>query len=158
MSRFDSLNKVMLLGNLGADPDLTHTKSGTPVCRINIATSRNIKKGDQWEELTDWHRVVIFGNDAENASKYLFKGSKVFVEGRLQTRSYEDRDGNRRYTTEVVENKIVFLDSKKSSSSNSDERGGGRTYQQPSKNDSSPDKSSGTDSYDVKDDDDDLPF
>lgn len=156
MSKFDSLNKVMLLGNLGADPDLTHTKSGTPVCRINIATSRNIKKGDQWEELTDWHRVVIFGNDAENASKYLFKGSKVFVEGRLQTRSYEDRDGNRRYTTEVVENKIVFLDSRKSASSNNES--GDRTYQQPSQNDSSSNKTSETDSYDVKDDDDDLPF
>jgi single-strand DNA-binding protein len=103
-----SVNKVILIGNLGADVELRETKGGKAVAEIRMATSMRV--GD--EEKTEWHRVVVWDKSAENAAKYLAKGSKVYVEGRLQTRQYEDSDGNTRYITEVVANQLTFLDSK----------------------------------------------
>lgn len=103
-----SVNKVILVGNMGADPELTYTGSGMAVSNISLATSSIIKE----EEKTEWHRVTLWDKTAENVAKYMKKGSKLYVEGRLQTRSYEDKEGNTRYTTEVVASQVVFLDSK----------------------------------------------
>ena len=102
-----SVNKVILIGNMGADPELKQAGS-TAVCNISLATSSFSKD----EEKTEWHRVTLWDKTAENVAKYMKKGSKLYVEGRLQTRSYEDNDGNTRYTTEVVAERVQFLDSK----------------------------------------------
>ena len=99
-----SLNKVTLIGNLGKDPDVRRTQSGDPVVNISVATSekwRDRHSGEQREQ-TEWHRVVIFGKTAEIAEKYLRKGSKVYLEGKLTTRKWQDQSGADRYSTEVV--------------------------------------------------------
>jgi single-strand DNA-binding protein len=106
------LNKVLLIGRLGADPEIRYTSDGTAVSNFNIATNRPIKRGDQWEEETDWHRIVAWRRLAEICGEYLKKGSNIFVEGQLRTRSWEDRDGNKRWTTEVIARDIMMLDSK----------------------------------------------
>ncbi len=108
------INKVILIGNLGNDPDVRYTAGGSPVANVSLATSdtwRDKETGDQ-QERTEWHRVVFFGRLAEIVSEYLRKGSKVYVEGRLQTRKWQDRDGNDRYTTEIVGGEMQMLDSK----------------------------------------------
>lgn len=104
------VNKVIIIGNLGAKPDLKYLPSGQAVCEMRLATtdSYNDKQGVR-QDRTEWHRVVCWGKTAENAGKYLDKGRQVYVEGRLQTRSWDDKDGNKRYTTEVVANQVVFL-------------------------------------------------
>jgi single-strand DNA-binding protein len=98
-----SVNKVILLGNLGADPELRYTNSGTAVANFRIATNErwNDRNGEQ-QERTEWHNIVAWGKLGEICGKYLKKGRPVFVEGRLQTRSWEDQSGNKRYTTEIV--------------------------------------------------------
>jgi single-strand DNA-binding protein len=107
------LNKVFLIGNLGQDPEVRHTNSGQPVANLRVATSRKFKdKEGTWQEQTEWHSVVCFARTAETAGQYLRKGSKIFVEGRLQTRSWEDREGKKQYRTEVVAETLKFLDSK----------------------------------------------
>jgi single-strand DNA-binding protein len=109
-----SLNKVMLIGNLGKDPELRHTGSGMAVATFSIATSeryKNKQSGD-WEERTEWHNVVLWGKQAETAGQYLSKGKTVYIEGRLQTRKWQDRDGNNRYTTEVVGETMKMLSPK----------------------------------------------
>lgn len=100
-----SINKVILVGNLGADPRVTNTQSGTKIVNLSIATSDRWKDklSGEFKERTEWHRVVIFNPQlADTAEKYLRKGSKVYIEGQLQTRKYEDQNGQERYTTEVV--------------------------------------------------------
>jgi len=106
-----SVNKVMLLGNLGRDPEIRFTPKGTKVANLSIATSRRWKdkESDQVKEATDWHRVVVWGRQAEVAEEYLKKGSPVHVEGRLQTRSWTDKDDNKRYSTEVVATRIQLV-------------------------------------------------
>ncbi|OPL17247.1 MAG: single-stranded DNA-binding protein [delta proteobacterium ML8_D] len=106
------LNKVLLIGRLGTDPEIRYTSDGTAVANFSMATNRSIKRGDQWEEETDWHRIVAWRRLAEICGEYLRKGSNVFVEGQIRTRSWEDRDGNKRWTTEVVAKDMVMLDSK----------------------------------------------
>jgi single-strand DNA-binding protein len=106
-----SVNKVILLGNLGQDPELRMTQGGQQVCTLNIATSDSWVKDGKREERTEWHRVVLWARQAELAGKYLKKGRRVYIEGRLQTRSWDDKEGNKRYTTEVVGSQIVFVDS-----------------------------------------------
>jgi single-strand DNA-binding protein len=103
------LNKVMLIGRLGADPEIRYTQSGTAVANFNLATNHGVKKGDQWEEATEWHRVVAWDRLAEICNQYMNKGTQVYVEGRLQTREWQDRDGNRRWTTEIVAREIQLL-------------------------------------------------
>jgi single-strand DNA-binding protein len=104
-----SVNKVILVGNLGADPELKYTPSSRAVCNLRIATTEVFKdKGGQRQEKTEWHRVTVWGDQAENCSKYLAKGRSVYVEGRLQTRSY-DKDGQKHYATDVVADRVVFL-------------------------------------------------
>ena len=107
-----SLNKAMLIGHLGADPEIRYTPSGTSVSTFRLATNRRVKKDDQWETEADWHRVVAWERLADFASQYLKKGSLVYVEGQIRTRSWEDKDGNKRYTTEIVARDIQALDSK----------------------------------------------
>lgn len=106
------LNKVFLIGRLGADPEIRYTPNGTGVANFRIATNRSVKRNDQWEEVTDWHRIVAWDRLAETVSQYLRKGSLVFIEGELRTRSWEDKDGNKRYTTEVFARSMQMLDSK----------------------------------------------
>jgi single-strand DNA-binding protein len=106
-----SVNKVILVGNLGADPELKYTPSNRPVCNLSIATNEVFKdKGGQRQERTEWHRVTVWGEQAENCSKYLAKGRMVYIEGRLQTRSWDDKtDGKKRYSTEIVADRVTFL-------------------------------------------------
>lgn len=106
-----SVNKVILVGNLGKDPEIKYTQSGTAVASITVATSENYKdkQSGEWQEKTEWHNVVLWQRLAEIAGEYLKKGSKVYIEGRLQTRSWEDKQGQKRYTTEVVGNDLVLL-------------------------------------------------
>jgi single-strand DNA-binding protein len=105
-----SVNKVMLIGRLGNNPEIRYTNTGTAVANFNLATSENWNdKNGQRQERTEWHRVVVWGKLAELCEKYLSKGRQCFVEGRLQTRSWDDKDGNKRYTTEIVASTIQFL-------------------------------------------------
>jgi len=110
-----SLNKVMLIGNLGSDPDVRYTPSGAAVANFNMATTEKWKdkQSGNLEERTEWHRVVVWGKLAELCKEYLSKGRTVYIEGRLQTRSWDDKDGNKRYTTEVVAQTVQFLSSRR---------------------------------------------
>ena len=105
-----SLNKVMLIGNLGKDPEIRYTSNGTAVANFSMATAEKFKnKNGEWEEKTEWHNVTLWGRLAEIAGEYLAKGKPVYVEGRLRTRKWQDRDGNDRYTTEIVGEKMQML-------------------------------------------------
>lgn len=105
-----SVNKVMVMGRLGQDPELRYTQNQTAVCTLSIATTEyRMGQDGQRQEMTEWHRAVAWGKQAENASKYLAKGRGVFIEGRLQTRSWENQNGQKRYTTEIVANNVQFL-------------------------------------------------
>lgn len=106
-----SVNKVILIGNLGRDPELRYTPSGSPVCNVSLATTRNWKdkhSGDRVEE-TEWHRVVFYDRLAEIAGEYLKKGRPVYVEGRLKTRKWQDKDGKDNYTTEIVAESLQLM-------------------------------------------------
>jgi single-strand DNA-binding protein len=119
-----SLNKVMLIGNLGADPEVRNTASGQMVATLSIATGETYTDRDgKRQERTEWHRVVVWGKSAELAERYLKKGRKVYVEGRLQTRSWDDPSGQKKYSTEIVANQLTFLDS--AGGGAGDEAGGG---------------------------------
>jgi single-strand DNA-binding protein len=105
-----SLNRVVIMGNLGQDPELRYTQNQTPVCTLNVATTDYRTSPDgQRQEFTEWHRVVVWSKQAENCSKYLTKGRTVLVEGRLQTRSWEDKQGQKKYMTEIVANNVQFV-------------------------------------------------
>jgi single-strand DNA-binding protein len=107
-----SVNKVIVLGNLGRDPELRHTTGGKAVATLSVATNEHwTDQSGERQERTEWHRIVVWGRPAENCAQYLAKGRSVFVEGRLQTRKWEDRDGNDRYTTEIVADSVQFLGS-----------------------------------------------
>lgn len=114
------VNKAIIVGNLGRDPELRHTQGGTSVCQLSVATTRAYQnsRGDRVEE-TEWHRIVVWGKTADHAHTYLAKGRQVYVEGRIQTRSYEDKDGIKRYSTEIVADTVQFLGSRPSGDSNS---------------------------------------
>lgn len=127
-----SINKVILIGNLGRDPEVRYTANGAAVCNITIATSRNWKdknSGEKQEE-TEWHRVVFFDKLAEIAGEYLKKGKSVYVEGRLKTRKWQDKDGNDKYTTEIVADNMQMLGGR---DSNADEEEDETPTQQPMK-------------------------
>jgi len=105
-----SVNKVILVGRLGQDPELKYTPSGSAVCNFSLATSESWSdKSGQKQERTEWHRVVVWSKLAELCNQYLAKGRQAYVEGRLQTRSWDDKTGNKRYTTEVLASTIQFL-------------------------------------------------
>jgi single-strand DNA-binding protein len=107
-----SVNKVILVGNLGRDAELRYTPGGAAVATLNMATTEvwNDKAG-QRQEKTEWHRVVLWGKTAESLAEYLTKGKQIYVEGRLQTRQWDDKDGNKRYTTEIRSDRVVLLSS-----------------------------------------------
>ena len=114
------VNKVLLIGNLGADPEVRYSQSGTAVANFRIATTETWKKKDgSKEEQTEWHKIVAFARLGEICGEYLSKGSKVFIEGRLQTRKWEDKDGNTRYTTEIVAREMKMLGSRGATNNNS---------------------------------------
>lgn len=105
-----SFNRVTILGNLGQDPELRYTQNQTPVCTLSVATTDYRTGADgQRQEQTEWHRVVVWSKQAENCAKYLAKGRSVLVEGRLQTRSWEDKQGQKRYVTEIVAQNVQFV-------------------------------------------------
>ena len=145
------VNKVILVGNLGNDPDMRYTAGGAAVANISVATAeswRDKESGEQ-QERTEWHRVVFFGRLAEIVGEYLRKGSQIYVEGRLQTRKWTDKDGHDRYTTEIVANEMQMLGGK---------GGGSANYESApqSQQDNSPAPSSSPTPAD--DFDDDIPF
>ena len=123
------VNKVLLIGNLGRDPEVRYTTGGTPVANFTLATSEqwNDPSSGEKKERTEWHRIVVWGKQAEIAGQYLRKGKQVFVEGKLQTRSWEDTSGQRRYRTEVVANDVKMLGSRQ------DGQGGGQGGQSSSR-------------------------
>src|ERR1700739_2512740 len=105
-----SVNKVILVGNLGRDAELRYTPGGAAVATLNMATTEVWNdKGGQRQEKTEWHRVVLWGKTAESLNEYLTKGKQIYVEGRLQTRQWDDKDGNKRYTTEIRGDRVVLL-------------------------------------------------
>ena len=106
-----SLNKVMLIGNLGTDPEMRFTANGNPVTSFRIATSRSLLDSDgERRQETEWFTVVVWGKQAESCNQFITKGKQVYVEGRLRTRSWEGQDGQKRFRTEVVANRVIFLD------------------------------------------------
>ncbi len=105
-----SVNKVILLGRLGQDPELKYTPGGSPVCNFSLATTESwTDKQGAKQEKTEWHRVVVWGKLAELCNQYLAKGRQAFLEGRLQTRSWDDKEGNKRYTTEILASTVQFI-------------------------------------------------
>lgn len=138
-----SLNKVMLIGNLGKDPEVRYTTGGTAVASFSIATSEKFKnRNGEFEERTEWHNVVLWGRQAEIAGEYLAKGRTVYIEGRLQTRKWQDKDGRDRWSTEVVGERMQMLGGKgeggggRSGGRSGQEGGfgGGPTYDEPAFN------------------------
>lgn len=125
-----SVNKVILIGNLGRDPELRYTQGGGPVASLSVATTRKWKnkQSNELVEETEWHRVSVFGQQAEHCNNYLSKGRMVYVEGRLRTRSYDDKDGIKRYSTEIVADNVVFLGGKGEGGGRGGGGGGGGGY------------------------------
>ena len=112
------VNKVTLIGRLGADPEVRRLENGAAVAKLNLATNENYRdKNGEWQKLTEWHNVVVWRWLAERAEQYLKKGSLVYIEGKLTTRKWQDKDGNDRYTTEVVGNVMKSLDRREDSGS-----------------------------------------
>ena len=105
-----SVNKVILLGRLGQDPELKYTPNGSAVCNFSVATTESwTDKSGQKQDKTEWHRIVVWGKLAELCNQYLSKGRQAFIEGKLQTRSWDDKDGNKKYTTEILASTVQFI-------------------------------------------------
>ncbi len=149
------VNKVILIGNLGNDPDIRYTASGAAVANISLATAeswRDKESGEQ-QERTEWHRIVFFARLAEIVGEYLRKGSQIYVEGRLQTRKWQDKEGNDRYTTEIVANEMQMLGSRSGGSANYD------SAPKPAPNNTpEPKPAPSPDASPTDDFDDDIPF
>lgn len=107
-----SLNKAMLIGRLGHDPELRNTGGNNPVLNMRVATTTRRKDGEEWVDHTEWHSVTVWGRTAENVVKYCKKGKELYIEGRIQTRKYEDKSGVERYSTEIVAEQVRFLGSR----------------------------------------------
>ena len=125
-----SVNKVIIIGNLGRDPEVRYTPNGNAVCNVSVATTRNWKNkdsGDKVEE-TEWHRVVFYDRLAEIAGEYLKKGRSVYVEGRLKTRKWADKEGKENYTTEVIAEEMKMLGGREGMGGGAEEGGGGGGY------------------------------
>lgn len=140
-----SVNKVILVGNLGDDPEVRFIPNGTAVANFSVATSEQWDdKEGQRQEKTEWHRIVVWAKLAELCGEYLGKGKKVYVEGRLQTRKWDDKDGNTRYSTEVVAQQVVFLSPSDGSASPNSNKGesarpqGGTYHKKPVEDDDIP--------------------
>ncbi|MCY4611901.1 MAG: single-stranded DNA-binding protein [Gammaproteobacteria bacterium] len=160
MSR--GVNKVILVGTLGADPELRQTNSGSSVCNMRIATNdwRRDSATNERVETTEWHNIVLFKRLAEVAERYLKKGSQVYIEGKLRTRKWQDRDGNNRYSTEVIANDMQLLGARGSGGGSyaSENQGGGNYMPENSKPSGNSPGSGGAPTGDDADFDDDIPF
>ena len=143
------VNKVILIGNLGRDPEVKYTQSNVPVANISVATtdSWKDKNSGEWQEKTEWHRVVLWRHLAERAERYLKKGKQVYVEGKLETRKWTDKEGNDRYTTEIIANQMMLLGRR-----DENEEVSGGAQKQAGGFDAPPPPTGGSD------EDDDLPF
>ncbi len=143
-----SLNKAMIIGRLGTDPEVRYTQNNTAVANLSVATSDRYKDSNgEWKETTEWHRVVAWGRLAEICQQYLKKGSQVYFEGPIQTRSWEDKDGQKQYSTEIKALGMQMLDSRLDSGTDSGDDNGGSSRQN---------NTEVTD--EVSEGDDDLPF
>lgn len=148
------VNKVTLIGNLGQDPEIRHTPNGAAVCNVSLATTMSWKdrESGSTQERTEWHRLVFFGRLAEITTEYLRKGSQIYVEGRLQTRKWQDQSGGDRYTTEIIVSEMQMLGGRSSSA-----EGGYTDNRQTKPPEQGPGTAGGsTDSHDTFDDD--IPF
>ena len=127
-----SVNKVILMGRLGQDPELKYTPSGAAVCNFSLATSEtwNDKNSGQKQERTEWHRIVVWGKLAELCNQYLAKGRQAFVEGRLQTRSWDDKNGQKRYTTEINATTVQFIGGQANAGSSDGQYNNNNNYSQ----------------------------
>ncbi|MBP3193091.1 single-stranded DNA-binding protein [Natronogracilivirga saccharolytica] len=144
-----SLNKAMIIGRLGADPEVRYTQNNTAVANMSVATSDRYKDGNgEWQERTEWHRVVAWGRLAEVCQQYLKKGSQVYFEGPIQTRSWEDKEGQKQYTTEIKALGMQMLDS----------RGADQNENMGDSSQSGSQAKTETAHSEVSDVDDDLPF
>ena len=145
-----SVNKVILIGNLGKDPDVRHLENGAAVANFSIATSENYKDRKTGEKVsqTEWHNIVAWRGLAEIAEKYLKKGAKVYIEGKLKTRTWQDKDGNNRYSTEVITDNLTMLGSTLESMASSNQENSTENESKPS-----PEKE-----FSSPDENDDLPF
>jgi len=152
-----SVNKVILIGNLGRDPETRYMPEGGAITNISIATTEKWKdKNGEMQEKTEWHRVAFFGKLAEIAGEYLKKGSQVYVEGRLQTRKWQDKEGQDKYTTEVVANVMQMLGSRQGMGGGGDREGGGASRERtPAAAEAKPAKAGGGKFDDFEDD---IPF
>lgn len=149
------VNKVILIGHLGQDPEVRYMPSGGAVCNMRLATGEAWKDKDSGEqrERTEWHSVVVFGRLAEICGEYLKKGSRVYFEGRIQTRKWEGKDGKERYSTEIVAADMQMLDSRRDSGDDTRDSGSGNWGEKRSSS-----KSAGSDAPPPDDLDDDIPF
>ena len=152
-----SVNKVILLGRLGQDPELKYTPSGAAVCNFSLATSESCadKATGQKQERTEWHRVVVWGKLAELCNQYLSKGRQAFVEGRLQTRSWEDNNGQKRYTTEINASTVQFIGGAQANSGSSYDSSYNQSAPQNNNDQSQKDYNVSTDANFASDD---IPF
>lgn len=154
----DGLNRVMLLGNLGADPELKMTGSGQAVLKMRLATTESyLDRNKVRQEKTEWHNVVLWGKRAEALGKFLTKGSRLFVEGGLRTSSYDDREGNKRYKTEIVATNVILAGRGAGGGGAAGGGGGGRSEQAAEPGDSYDDGGYGGAGGGAADDDD-IPF
>ena len=150
------VNKVIIIGNIGQDPEVRYTPGGNAVANLTIATSESWKNQQgQSQERTEWHRCVLYRRLAEIAGEYLKKGAKVYIEGRLQTREWQDQQGQKRYTTEIVVNEMQMLDSRGNTGTGT---GSGNASHQGSQASSAPPASRTTTQDPPMDFDDDIPF
>ena len=156
-----SFNKIILVGNLGRDPELRYTPQGSAVCNFSIATNEKKRdKAGDLQDVTTWFRVTLWNKQAENASKYLTKGSPVYIEGRLRIEEWQDRDGNNRYTLEVQGSDMQFISagSRGGGGDYSEEQHGGAEFSGPASAPSSPSAPSRDDFAPPSSSDDDIPF
>lgn len=146
------VNKVILLGNLGKDPDVRVTPTGTSVATFSLAVNRNVKEGDGWKEQTEWVRCVAWERQAETIGQYVKKGNQLYIEGRLQTREWTDKDNVKRYTTEVIVQDFTLIGSKGQNAGSGDDH----DWTAPSSNSSSAKRNSYDDAEEMEPED--IPF
>ena len=153
------VNKVTIIGNLGRDPEIKYTQSNVPVANLSVATTESWKdkQSGEWQEKTEWHRVVAWRYLAERAEKYLRKGKQVYIEGKLETRKWPDKEGNDRYTTEIVARELMLLGRKDEGEGYSGGGGGGGKAKD-SGNFNPPPMDKPADDGAAQEEDDDLPF
>ncbi len=156
-----SVNKVILIGNLGKDPETKYTPSGLQITKFSLATTDRIKKGDNYEDKTEWHNIVCFNKIAEVASEFLKKGLSVYIEGRISTNSWEDQSGTKKYWTEIVASHLKIL-SKRESNSGEGGQAHNSNYSAPSNQSSNNNNNNSNDSSSTppvnNQSEDDLPF